>query len=806
MSKRTALVNRVIDWFASACLAAAWLLPAGEAKAQAVPPLQVFPTIQADAIGRELQSAFIWTAPPQVQPGVAIAFRKTFDLATPPAAAALQLFADARYVLWVNGDYVERGPARFQPNGPEYDIVDVTAHLHAGKNVIALLVVGNLSGGKIMRHAPGITALLQADGQELGRTDASWKWSDQTRFRQVTASWPNLGDALIDARVEDGDWTQAAYNDSAWKSAGSMDGAAWGPLTARRIPLLRETPVAYSLGNGAALPVTLQAGQKLEFNTARIVQAYPVITLEAAAGTELAFEPFGVRYLARAGRQTHFTIDTRGFSHGEISVKTGAATITGLKLIERLYPYEPLGSFTCNDAYLNKLWAMCARSCEVLSEDSYVDCADRERVEWMDDSPPGFDITRTVMAGPGANGRPVYSDPRLLEELVRRTALTLQPDGWVKAHTCSDRYDIHAKMEDRACDWVSGIREYYEATGDPQVIREIWPAVAAQMNYFLDRRTPRGLVRARDWVVWGNPLGYATGETTTLNAFVQRSLADSAFLGNLIGETADSEKFSRAANDLAKAINAVLWNESDGCYYSGYFDDTDAKADYEGMGGKHKLALPVTDHRTPTTLHANLFALDRGVVPPERRARVLAKMLAQQQNLNSGNVMLYYYLDFQLYGLDQAPLDTRVLDLFRKKWAPMVASPWQCSWEDLGGGSKAHIYGMFPGYFLSAYVLGVRRDAPVMEKRILLEPHLGDLTAASGVVVTEFGPVPVAWSQANDGLHFKVTVPANTEATLALPAKPGVNQITLDGKSVPATLNDARRTVLIEAGEHDGSY
>ena len=220
------------------------------------------------------------------------------------------------------------------------------------------------------------------------------------------------------------------------------------------------------------------------------------------------------------GRQIHFTIDTRRFSHGEIVVKTGTATITGLKLIERLYPYDRLGSFKCSDPFLNRLWAMCARSCEVLSEDSYVDCADRERVEWMDDDPPGFDITRTAMAGPGANGQPAYSDPRLLAEMVRRTALTLQPDGWVKAHTCSDRYDIHAKMEDRACEWVAGIRRYYDATGDTALIREIWPAVVAQMTYLLERRAPRGLVRARDWVVWGNPLGYVTGETTTLNVFV----------------------------------------------------------------------------------------------------------------------------------------------------------------------------------------------------------------------------------------------------------------------------------------------
>ena len=52
-------------------------------------------------------------------------------------------------------------------------------------------------------------------------------------------------------------------------------------------------------------------------------------------------------------------------------------------------------------------------------------------------------------------------------------------------------------MEDRACEWVAGIRRYYEATGDTAIVRDVWPAVLAQMNYFLDRRTPRGLVCAR---------------------------------------------------------------------------------------------------------------------------------------------------------------------------------------------------------------------------------------------------------------------------------------------------------------------
>lgn len=770
---------------------------------QAAPvPLHPFASIKADPLGAKLQSAMVWADAAQNQKGVAIAFRKTFDLGKVPSAASLNLFADARYVLWVNGSYVQRGPNRFQPNGPEYDSIDISRYLRCGRNAVVVFVFGNLSGGKLMQHVPGLTALFQIDGAEVWRTDGAWKWSSDTRYRTMAASWANLGDTLVDTRVEDGDWTAAEYQDTAWKAATPISSESWGALTARRIPLLRELPVPVTLSGGAVLPVTLQPGEKLAFTTGRIVQAYPVLEFDAEANTELSIEPYGIRYLAKAGPQRHFAIDSRGISQGTIEVKSGKATVTGFKLIERLYPYDRVGSFTCSDPFLNKLWAMCARSGEVLSEDAYVDCADRERVEWMDCDPPGFDITRTEMAGPGKDGKPLYGDARLLGEMVRRTALTLQPEGWVKAHTCSDRYDIHAKMEDRACEWVAGIRRYFDATGDASLVREIWPAVVTQMDYFLERRTPRGLVRARDWVVWGNPLGYMTGETTTLNAFVQRALADAKVLAGIVGDNAAAAKFGQAADDLAKAINTVLWNEADGCYYSGYFTDEDWAAN---VAAKRTTNLPFVNHLTATTLHADVVALDRGVVPADRQERVRQKMVEQDRK-GSARVMLYYYLAKELYRLDRSEHDLRVLTVFREKWAKMVDSKWECSWEEFGGGSHAHIYGMFPGYFLNAYVLGVRRDAPVAERKIRIEPHLGDLTQAEGKVVTEFGLVAATWRTKGPELSFTLTLPEGAAAELALPATENRNQILIDGKTVPGRLVGSRLVVPLSPGHHEGSY
>lgn len=766
---------------------------------KATPPLTQMMRIVQDDVGKKLQASFIWTDLPLAKQGAAVGFRKSFELQSKPKQAVLHLFADARYILWVNGSYVDRGPARFQPNGPEYDSIDITKFLHTGKNAVVLLVVGNLSGGKVMKHEPGLTASLEIDGQPAWITDDSWRWSDGTRFRAAGASWANLGETQVDARVEDGDWTQADYNDEKWKKAVPITSKGWGLLTARRIPMLRETPVPFHLATGVSLPVTLKPGEKLEFTTDRLVQAYPIISFEAPAGTEITIEPFGVHYIAREGKQTHFTIDTRGFAQGAIVVQSGQATITDLRLIERLYPYERLGSFHSNDEFLNKLWEMCARSCEILSEDSYVDCADRERVEWMDDTPPGYDITRTAMAGVGSDGKLQYGDPRLLKELIRRTALTLEPEGWVKAHTCSDRYDIHAKMEDRACDWVEGVRLYYEATGDTSALNEVWPAIVVQMDYFLQRRTERGLVRARDWVVWGNPVGYLTGEGMTLNAFIYRALEDAAKIAGIIGEKKDAERFGKAAADLKESINKVLWNEEMGTYSAGYFTDADLEE------SKRKLGLDRTNNIAIPTLHSSVFALDRGVVPPDRHDRVVQAMVTQDSK-SKARLMTYYYLANQLYALDDAKQDQRVLNIFRDKWRAMAASPWQCSWEDFGGGSKAHIYGMYPGYFLSAYVLGVRRDAPVADKVIRIEPHLGDLKNAEGTVVTEFGPVRVAWKQEKDKLCFEITLPEGIKTTLALPYKEGRQTIELDGKKVEGVKNGNRIEINLPAGTHSGAY
>lgn len=60
------------------------------------------------------------------------------------------------------------------------------------------------------------------------------------------------------------------------------------------------------------------------------------------------------QYLARAGRQTYTSGDTFGFKYLVLRLRSGQATLHGLRLVNRLYPFDTIGRFHSNDALLNQ--------------------------------------------------------------------------------------------------------------------------------------------------------------------------------------------------------------------------------------------------------------------------------------------------------------------------------------------------------------------------------------------------------------------------------------------------------------------
>jgi hypothetical protein len=91
----------------------------------------------------------------------------------------------------------------------------------------------------------------------------------------------------------------------------------------------------------------------------------------------------------------------------------------------------------------------------------------------------------------------------------------------------------------------------------------------------------------------------------------------------------------------------------------------------------------------------------------------------------------------------------------------------------------------------------------VWNRRLIIEPRLGDLTRAEGVVVTEFGPVPVTWKRQGSELTFRFEVPKGINATLRL-LEGDPATLMLDGKRPRVTMQGRYVAVVLGAGVHAG--
>jgi hypothetical protein len=716
-------------------------------------------------------------------------FAKEFMVNAAPSKAVIHIFAFTRYRLYVNGVYVARGPSRYQNQRPEYDSRNLAPLLRIGRNIVVVLVHRDAPKGSIMRHEPGLIAALETvqngKRQVLG-TDASWRSMPELSFGPRTEDWSSI-EEHIDAR-NGSDWVDPDLSRPEWQPSiivSTNDGVGFFP---RGTPLQLETERSW-IPDTPALPVELLAGMELSLQLPEIAQAYQVLDMDADEGSLLEVtyclpqgeESGKCSYIARAGRQTYMGGDTFAFRKLRLTLRSGRIRILHASAYEVRYPFQLAASFSCSDPFLTRLWGICARSLQVLSEDAYVDCADRERVEWTDNCPPAFDCTRVMMRGPDEQGRNYWGDSRLVCGLLRRIALTQQPDGQLKAHSCSERFDIHAIMEDRSCDWVVQLREYIDSTGDVDLARELWPVLTKLLDWYRRRRTDRGLVLAREWEVWDNPLRYQFCEGAGLNAFVYKAFCDSSQIALRIGAEPQAGELAREAERLRDDFNRLLWNEQEGAYDGALFGPGSEVRSPWGQ----KLSGPIVNGRYQPTVQANLLAIYSGFVPSERLGSVRKWVLEHLEQIRQP--MSHYYLFHMMYGMEDAQLDCRILQLLRERWKNQVESEWQTTWEGLEkeGGSKIHIYSMHPGYFLTAYVLGARRIGAVENRQLLIEPRFSGLEWAKGVCVTEFGPVDMEWNHdPRKGPEIVCTIPDAVNARLRIRALNENDKLEVDSSVV----------------------
>ncbi|WP_364142615.1 alpha-L-rhamnosidase N-terminal domain-containing protein [Paenibacillus sp. LPE1-1-1.1] len=198
-----------------------------------------------------------------------VCFRREFDVADPDHARLIvDVTADSRYRLFLNGESVSVGPCKGDRSTHYYETVDLSDRLIAGTNVLAVQVLHyapsgphllGVSGPISVHRAVSGAMLLEGELIENGQSqplhsDEKWQCKKMPGFKLVPSPiilWLG-GCEDTDGRGLDHGWELPGFTADGWANAVIIceTGESFGQLTPwqlapRPIPPMREEHASF---------------------------------------------------------------------------------------------------------------------------------------------------------------------------------------------------------------------------------------------------------------------------------------------------------------------------------------------------------------------------------------------------------------------------------------------------------------------------------------------------------------------------------------------------------------------------------
>ena len=724
------------------------------------------------------------------EPAVLPYLRKDFELAQPVRRAVLYVTAMGLYEVHLNGHRV--GDQAFAPGWTDYhkrvryQAYDVTALVKSGDNTMAAILangwysghIGN-GGYQLYGQVPALLAQLEvtcADGTvKTIATDASWK----SHPSPILSSDIMMGEDY-DARREIKGWDRPGLDETHWLPVGVRQEPAvllcsqvMQPV--RELFELKPKGISepqpghwvYDLGQNmvgvARLKVAAPAGTEVILRQGEMLNPDGSLYTENLRGAR-ATDHYVCQGTGREVWQPRFTY--HGFRYVEITglaTNPGPDAVTGI-VIGADTPHT--GDFTCSDLRVNQLesniqWSQRGNYFSVPT-----DCPQRdERLGWMGDAEV-FIGTATYNADVAA-----FFTKWLVDVDDAQT-----PDGAFSDVSPADSpgHPGAPGWGDAGviCPWT-----IYECYGDKRVLEEHLPAMIRWVNYL--RQHSDNLIRDRD-------RGGDYGDWLAIDADTPKDLIGTAY-------------FAYSTHLVAKSC-AVLGRTRDAAEYEKLF---------QGIKAAFIKRYVTADGRVEgNTQTAYLLALKFDLLPDDLRAKaaqyLVADIKARGWRLSTGFLGVGYLLPVLAEQGEAKTAGHLLLQDTYPSWlfpvehgATTIWERWD-GWtpdkgfENPGMNSFNHYSLGSCGEFLFAGVGGIR-PASAGYQTILIQPVIGEgLDWAKTTYDSVHGPIDTSWKKEGNRLELDVGIPANTTATVFIPAGPGA-RITESGRDI----NRAPGTQLI---------
>lgn len=723
-------------------------------------------------------------------------FRKNFQLSHIPAGFLINITADNRYRLFVNGQPVCSGPARGDLFNWFFETVDIAPFLKQGNNTIAA-VVWNMGELAPVAQISNLTALViqgNTEAEKTVNTDSTWKVLYNTAYTPCSL---DNGERLqaymvvgpgdqVNGALYPWDWEKTGYDDKNWKNAEEIthpEPVGYGTdnrwtLAPRNIPLMEENVQRFSSirrVNGLTIPlgkssflsgqhvIKIPANQKVSIllDVSENTAAYPELLVSEGKGAtvkltyaEALFDAKGNKgnrndindkqimgnydiFLPDGGLNRKFRplwFRAYRYLQLDITTKDQSLILNDIYSMKTGYPLKMNASFSSSDASLQEIWKTGWRTAQLCAGELYYDTPYYEQLQYTGDS-----RIQSLISLYNAG------DDRLMRKSILDFYHSRTPEGLTQGRYPSSRLQIIPTF---SLFWVSMVHDYWMHRQDDAFVKQFLPAINEIMTWYSNRidqqKKMLGPLTWWNFVDWDNFNGWGTapgsdnGNSAIITLQYAYTLNQAAELFKAFNHEHQANEYNLLASELNKHTYQYCYNSK-----RGLMADTPEKTTY--------------------SQHAGIWAILSGAIPSTGSKAFLAKLM---EDHSIGQVTFFYR-----FYLTQAMKKAGLAGLYYgslKPWRDMLKLGLTTFAEKPEPTrSDCHAWSASPNYDFLSTICGIMPDAPGF-KKVLIRPGLGELTEVKGIMPHPEGNISVYLKRiGKNGIKAVITLPAGIPGTFS---------------------------------------
>ncbi len=761
-------------------------------------------------------------------------FKKILRLDTKPAHFNVLVSADNRFILFVNGIRIGRGPAKGDLAHWRYETFDLAPSLHPGKNVLTA-IVWNFGIYTPLAQFTDRTAFLmqgESSAEAAVNTGPAWQVEQEPGFSFLPRLpngfffyWAADPGEKLDARLYDWNWQrlgnssrshwvaaatavrESIYSNAARPSSRGDQGFTRWAMVPDTLPQMEFQPVSAgrvvrtNLARGAVFPgnpVTIPPHHKVEILLDRqtMITGYPALAVSGGRGARIRIGYTEALYDAH--------------------LKRGNRNLVGNRRVLGLFDeFMPDGG---NNRVFQPLWFRTWRYLELKVETGAAPLELRslkanfsafpfiERAQFSSSDPELEKIWNICWRGARLGAHETYMDTPFWEQLqyiddtriqtlisytvagdtrLARQALRAFDSSRIPDGITQSRYPslLPQFIPNFSLSYINMLHDYWMYQPDDAILRELLPGTRSILEWFYERQLSDGFLKKLPyWVAIDSPLGVKDfprldrdGRSALVTLLFVDALKDAAEMEDAFGEKDIAAKEREAADEASEAVYKSCWNAR-----LGLLADTPDQNSYSE--------------------HTNIFAVLTDTIPAHDQAGVIRKLIAS--HFGEGATVTppmaevsYHYQFYLSRAIDKAGLGEQYLSTL-VPWHTMLALGLTTTPEYADPTrSDTHAWSAHPIYDLLTIVAGIHPSAPGFA-RVRIAPCPGNLKSFDVSMPHQNGAIRVRYTRQVKTADFVFTLPENLSGDLVwnglhYPLEAGTKELQLPAASpdVPGAEN-----------------